>query len=56
MRDLSGGLDWLSLNRATVREQRNLRQRSGLRAAHGVGGSAPWREPLQAMGVAQPRA
>jgi sugar phosphate isomerase/epimerase len=51
MRDLSGGLDWLSLNWATVREQWDLRQAIEGCARHGIPGIAPWREPLRAMGV-----
>ena len=50
MRDLSGGLEFLSLNWATVREQWNLRQAIEGCARHGIPGIAPWREPLQAMG------
>jgi sugar phosphate isomerase/epimerase len=53
MRDLSGDLRWLSLNWATVREQWDLRQAIAGCARHGVPGIAPWREPLQAMGVAE---
>jgi sugar phosphate isomerase/epimerase len=51
MRDLSGGLEWLSLNWATVREQWDLRQAIEGCARHGIPGIAPWREPVQAMGA-----
>jgi sugar phosphate isomerase/epimerase len=53
MRDLSGGLEWLSLNWATVREQWDLRQAIEGCARHGIAGIAPWREPLQAIGVGE---
>jgi sugar phosphate isomerase/epimerase len=53
MRDLSGGLEWLSLNWATVREQWDLRQVIEGCARHGIPGVAPWREPLQALGVGE---
>jgi hypothetical protein len=51
MRDLSGGLEWPSLNR--VREQGIFGRARGLRAAHGISGMGPWREPLQATGVCE---
>ncbi|MGH6912935.1 MAG: sugar phosphate isomerase/epimerase family protein [Geminicoccales bacterium] len=53
MRDLAGSLQWLSLNTATVREQWNLRQAVDGCVRHGIPGIAPWRDQLQAMGVAQ---
>ena len=53
MRDLSGGLEWLSLNWATVREQWDLREAIEGCARHGIPGIAPWREPLQAMGIGE---
>jgi sugar phosphate isomerase/epimerase len=53
MRDLSGGLEWLSLNWATVREQWDLRQAIEGCARHGIPGIAPWREPLQVLGLAE---
>jgi sugar phosphate isomerase/epimerase len=53
MRDLSGGLEFLSLNWATVREQWDLRQAIEGCARHGIPGVAPWREPLRAMGLAE---
>jgi hypothetical protein len=46
MRDLSGGLAWLSLNWATVRERWDLRQAIEGCVRHGIPGIAPWREPL----------
>ncbi len=51
MRELAGDLRWLSLNWATVREQWDLRQALEGCARHGIPGIAPWREPLQSMGV-----
>jgi sugar phosphate isomerase/epimerase len=51
MRDLSAGLDHLSLNWATVRERWDLRQTIEGCARHGIPGISPWREPLQAMGI-----
>jgi sugar phosphate isomerase/epimerase len=51
MRELAGDLRWLSLNWATVREQWDLRQAIEGCARHGIPGIAPWREPLQAMGL-----
>jgi sugar phosphate isomerase/epimerase len=51
MRDLSGGLDHLSLNTATVREQWGLAQAIEGCARHGIPGIAPWRDQLQAMGA-----
>jgi sugar phosphate isomerase/epimerase len=53
MRDLSHGLEWLSLNWATVRERWNLRHAIEGCARHGIPGIAPWREPLQAEGVGE---
>jgi sugar phosphate isomerase/epimerase len=53
MRDLSGGLEWLSLNWATVRERWDLRQAIEGCARHGIPGIAPWREPLQALGAGE---
>jgi sugar phosphate isomerase/epimerase len=53
MRDLSDDLRWLSLNWATVREQWDLRQAIEGCARHGFAGIAPWREPLQALGVGE---
>jgi sugar phosphate isomerase/epimerase len=53
MRDLSDGLKWLSLNWATVREQWDLMQAVEGCARHGIPGIAPWREPVQAMGVGE---
>jgi sugar phosphate isomerase/epimerase len=52
MRDLSkGGLDHLSLNWATVREKWNMAQAIEGCARHGIPAIAPWREPVQALGV-----
>jgi sugar phosphate isomerase/epimerase len=51
MRELAGDLRWLSLNWATVRERCDLKQAIAACARHGIPAIAPWREPLQAMGV-----
>jgi sugar phosphate isomerase/epimerase len=51
MRELAGDLRWLSLNWATVRERWDLRQAIEGCARHGIPGIAPWREPLQAIGI-----
>jgi sugar phosphate isomerase/epimerase len=51
MRDLSRGLDRLSLNTATVRERWDLEQAIEGCARHGFGGIAPWREQVQALGA-----
>jgi sugar phosphate isomerase/epimerase len=51
MRELAGDRRRLSLNWATVRERWDLRQAIEGCARHGISGIAPWREPLQTMGV-----
>ncbi len=51
MRDLSGGLEHLSLNWATVRERWDLGQAIEGCARHGFAGIAPWREAVRALGV-----
>jgi sugar phosphate isomerase/epimerase len=51
MRDLSGGLDHLSLNWATVREKWDLGQAIDGCLRHGFAGVAPWREAVRALGV-----
>ena len=51
MRDMSGGLEHLSLNWATVREQWDLDQAIEGCARHGFAGIAPWREAVRALGV-----
>jgi sugar phosphate isomerase/epimerase len=51
MREFAGDLRWLSLNWATVREQWHLEQAIAGCARHGIPAIAPWREPLQKMGV-----
>ncbi len=54
MRDLSNDPDWLSLNWATVRTQwADLRQTIEGCARHGIPGISVWREPLQALGLAE---
>jgi len=51
MRDLSGGLEWLSLNTATVREQWGLAEAIEGCARHGIAGISPWRDQVQAIGA-----
>ena len=52
MRDLSkGGLDHLALNWATVREKWDMAQAIEGCARHGIPAIAPWREPVQALGI-----
>ena len=52
MRDLSkGGLNHLALNWATVREQWDMAQAIEGCARHGIPAIAPWREPVQALGI-----
>jgi sugar phosphate isomerase/epimerase len=53
MRDLSRDLRHLSLNGATVRERWDLGQIIEGCARHGIPGIAPWRDQLQALGVAE---
>lgn len=54
MRDLSNDPDWLSLNWATLRVQwADLRQTIEGCARHGIPGISVWREPLQALGLAE---
>jgi sugar phosphate isomerase/epimerase len=53
MRDLSRGLDWLSLNTATVREQWDLRQAIEGCTRHGIPAIGPWRDQVQAAGLAE---
>jgi sugar phosphate isomerase/epimerase len=52
MRDLARDTRFLSINTATVRAQWNLRQAIDGVARAGIPGIAPWRDQLQAMGVA----
>jgi sugar phosphate isomerase/epimerase len=51
MRDLSGGLEWLSLNTATTRGRWGLAEAIEGCARHGIPGICPWRDQLQALGV-----
>lgn len=51
MRELAGGLEHLSLNAATVREQWDLAQTIEGCARHGIKGIAPWRDRVHAMGL-----
>src|SRR5712692_3599246 len=52
MRDLARDTRFLSINTATVRAQWDLRQAIEGVARAGIPGIAPWRDQLQAMGVA----
>ncbi len=52
MRDLARDLRWLSINTATTRGQWDLRQAIDGVARAGIAGISPWRDQLQAMGVA----
>jgi sugar phosphate isomerase/epimerase len=52
MRDLAEGTRFLSLNTATLRGQWDLRQAIDGIARAGIPGISPWRDQLQAMGVA----
>ncbi|HEX6839905.1 MAG TPA: sugar phosphate isomerase/epimerase family protein [Stellaceae bacterium] len=52
MRDLSGDTHFLSINTATLRAQWDLRQAIDGIACAGIPGISPWRDQLQAMGVA----
>jgi sugar phosphate isomerase/epimerase len=54
MRDLSkDGLEWLSLNWATVRETWDMAQAIEGCARHGIPAIAPWREPVHGLGIEQ---
>lgn len=53
MRDLSRDNRHLSINTATVRERWNLRQAIEGIARAGIPAIAPWRDQLQALGVAE---
>src|SRR5258708_18571295 len=52
MRDLSRDTRFLAINTATIRAQWDLRQAIEGVARVGIPGIAPWRDQLQAMGVA----
>jgi sugar phosphate isomerase/epimerase len=52
MRDLAGDTRFLSINTATTRGQWDLRQAIDGIARAGIPGIAPWRDQLQALGVA----
>jgi sugar phosphate isomerase/epimerase len=53
MRDLTRDTRFLSINTATVRAQWDLRQAIDGIARAGIPGISPWRDQVQAMGVAQ---
>ncbi len=52
MRDLAAGTHFLSINTATLHGQWDLRQAIDGIARAGIPGISPWRDQLQAMGVA----
>src|SRR5215468_6724721 len=51
MRDLSRDLSHLSINTATVKQERSLAAIIAALAAAGIGGIAPWRDQVQATGI-----
>jgi len=51
MRDLSRGAQLLSINGATLRKQGNLAEIVAAIAARGIGGIAPWRDQVAALGL-----
>jgi sugar phosphate isomerase/epimerase len=53
MRDLAGDLSQLSINSATVRKQLSLSAFIEACARRGIGGIDPWRDQVQAAGLAQ---
>jgi sugar phosphate isomerase/epimerase len=54
MRDLTGDLRWLAINSATIKSWPLDQQIEGCARA-GIGGIAPWRDGLAALGVARAR-
>jgi sugar phosphate isomerase/epimerase len=53
MRDLSHDLSCLSINTATVKQERSLVAVVEALAAAGISGIAPWREQVQATGIGE---
>ena len=53
MRDLAGDLSLLSINTATLRKQLALSAVIEACARRGIGGLSPWRDQVQAAGLAQ---
>jgi sugar phosphate isomerase/epimerase len=51
MRDFSSGIEWLSINTATVRKQWTLPQIIEACARHGIGAISPWRDQVAACGL-----
>ena len=51
MRDLSRDLSLLSINTATVKQERSLAAVIAALAGAGIGGIAPWRDQVQATGI-----
>ena len=50
MRDFSTGIEWLSINTATLRQQWTLPKSSNLER-HGIGAISPWRDQVAACGL-----
>jgi sugar phosphate isomerase/epimerase len=51
MRDFSSGIEWLSINTATVRQQWTLPQIIEACARHGIPAISPWRDQVAACGL-----
>ncbi len=51
MRDFSSGIEWLSINTATVRRQWTLPQIIEACARHGIAAISPWRDQVAACGL-----
>jgi len=51
MRDFSSGIEWLSINTATVRKQWTLPQIIEACARHGIPAISPWRDQVAACGL-----
>ena len=51
MRDLSRDARLLSINGATIRKQGNLAEIIAAISARGIGGIAPWRDQVEALGI-----
>jgi sugar phosphate isomerase/epimerase len=51
MRDFSSGIEWLSINTATVRQQWTLPQIIEGCARHGIAAISPWRDQVAACGL-----
>jgi sugar phosphate isomerase/epimerase len=51
MRDFSSGIEWLSINTATLRQQWTLPQIIEACARHGIAAISPWRDQVAACGL-----